>query len=215
MGNLAPIAFDIETSGLDSGAVITVAGLAAEMGEVLILNTAGRGADERQLERTLVEYSVGDVDLTVVGDESELLGALVESAENYLNEDRHYLTAYHGETWKGGFDLPFVRTACVRHGIEWPFPNLAYADVMNVVDRFETQDQDDLVSVYQELIGRESCDPFADSSAAVDAFEDGDWEPLLKHNLADIQRTRELAVLAGSYVPQSDFRMKNLEPPSR
>jgi uncharacterized protein YprB with RNaseH-like and TPR domain len=128
--------------------------------------------------------------------------------------DRHYLTAYHGETWNGGFDLPFVRTACIAHDIEWPFPNLPYADMLDVVDRFDTNDKNDLVGVYDELVGNETCDPFDDSGSAVDAFENGDWEPLLRHNLADIQRTRELAALAGQYVPQSDFRMKKQsEPP--
>jgi uncharacterized protein YprB with RNaseH-like and TPR domain len=41
MGNLDPVAFDIETSGLEEDAVITVAGIAHELGEVVILNTAG------------------------------------------------------------------------------------------------------------------------------------------------------------------------------
>jgi len=38
---------------------------------------------------------------------------------------------------------------------------------------------------------------------------------LLKHNLADIQRTRELKELASRFVARSDFKMKNLEPPRR
>ncbi|WP_205738953.1 hypothetical protein [Halonotius pteroides] len=45
------------------------------------------------------------------------------------------------------------------------------------------------------------------------AFEAAEWLPLLKHNLADIQRTRGLAELAGRFVARSDFNMKNLEPP--
>jgi hypothetical protein len=49
----------------------------------------------------------------------------------------------------------------------------------------------------------------------VDAFEAAEWLPLLKHNLADIQRTRELAQLADRYVPRSDFGMKNLQPPGK
>lgn len=213
MGNLTPIAFDIETSGLGDDAVITVAGLAHEVGEVLILNTAGRPANGTELERALREHCTGSIDLAVTADECELLTALKTFADSHLDDDRHYLTAYHGETWNGGFDLPFVRTACVKHNIEWPFPNLAYADMLDVVDRFDTNDQNDLVGVYNELIGQDTCDPFDDSESAVAAFENGEWEPLLYHNLADIQRTRELAVLAGVYVPQSDFRMKNLAPP--
>jgi uncharacterized protein YprB with RNaseH-like and TPR domain len=213
MGNLTPIAFDIETSGLHDDAIITVAGLAHEVGEVLILNTAGRDAECPRLERALEAHSAGAVDLTVVDAEDRLLAALQSFADGHLDEDRHYLTAYHGETWNGGFDLPFVRTACVKHNVDWPFPNLAYADMLDVVDRFDTNDQNDLVGVYDTLIGAESCDPFDESESAVDAFQTGEWEQLLLHNLADIQRTRELAVLAGSYVPQSDFRMKNLSPP--
>lgn len=215
MGDLSPIAFDIETSGLDDYAVITVTGLAHELGEVIILNTDGRFADSKSLEEELVDSSAGHVDLRVTSDERELLDALAMIAGDRLDDDRHYLTAYHGETWKGGFDLPFVRTACVRHNVEWPFPDLAYADMLDVVGRFETNDENDLVGVYDKLIGKDSCDPFDDSGSAVRAFENGEWEPLLLHNLADIQRTRELAILAGEYVPQSDFRMKNLNPPDK
>jgi hypothetical protein len=98
--------------------------------------------------------------------------------------------------------------------MDWPFDDLAYADMMEaVVDRFDTGDKRDLVGVYDQLIGNDTCDPFEDSGAAVDAYEAAEWLPLLKHNLADIQRTRELAQLADRYVPQSDFGMKNLQPP--
>jgi hypothetical protein len=98
--------------------------------------------------------------------------------------------------------------------MEWPFRDIAYADMMEaVVDRFDTGDKRDLVGVYDQLIGDDTCDPFEDSGEAVDAYEAAEWLPLLKHNLADIQRTRELAQLADRYVPQSDFSMKNLQPP--
>ncbi len=215
MGNLDPVAFDIETSGLGEEAVITVAGIAHELGEVIILNTGGREANSSQLERTLVEESVGSIEVIVTEDEEGLLDVLMTIANNRLDDDKHYLTAFNGETWKGGFDLPFVRTACISHDIDWPFPSMAYADVFEFVDRFDTNDKNDLVGVYDELIGRESCDPFDDSGAAVDAYKKEEWEQLLLHNLADIQRTRELAVIAGAYVPQSDFKMKNLHPPNR
>ena len=215
MGNLDPIAFDIETSGLDDSAVLTVAGLAHSLGEVLILNTDGRTANSGRLENILQEDSTGNIEVLLADDEEALLGILNTIAHDRLDDDKHYLTAYNGETWNGGFDLPFVRTACIRHGLDWPFPDLAYADVFSFIDRFDTNDEQGLVEVYDELIGKESCDPFEDSGAAVAAFNNRDWEDLLLHNLADIQRTRELAVLAGDYVPQSDFGMKNLSPPNR
>ena len=102
-------------------------------------------------------------------------------------------------------DLPFCRTRFLQHGMDWPFGDVAYADMMQIVDRFDTNEQRDLVGVYDALVGEETCDPFEDSAAAVDAFEAADWLPLLEHNLADIQRTRELAELAGRFVPKIRF----------
>jgi hypothetical protein len=212
MGHLDPVAFDIETNGFED-AVITVAGLAHETGEILILNTGGRDADTRQLEQTLTDESQGMVEVRVTEDEYGLLATLKKIGNKRLDEDNHYITAFHGETWNGGFDLPFVRSACVKHNIEWPFSGLAYADMFEVVDRFDTNDENGLVGVYDELFEGGDCDPFEDSGSAVSAFSNTEWELLLLHNLADIQRTREIAILAESYVPQSDFRMKNLDPP--
>ncbi len=214
MGDLDPIAFDIETSGFGNESELTVAGFASTLGEIVILNTAGRQANGIRLEQTLSEYSTKGVEVIVTDNEVGLLRAVEEIATNRLNSDRHYLTAYNGETWKGGFDLPYLRTACIAHDLQWPFPNMAYADVFEFVDRFNTHDERGLVGVYDELIGKESCDPFEDSAEAVDAFENGEWEPLLLHNLADIQRTLELAMLGERYVPRSDFKMKNLSPPN-
>ncbi|WP_302080536.1 hypothetical protein [Salinibaculum rarum] len=213
MSDLSPVAFDIETSGLDRDAVVTVAGFSHELGHWLFLNTAGRTADEATLTRHLETESRAPVSLEVVATEQALLEALSVFAEERIDGDSHYLTAYNGETWNGGFDLPFLRSACHRNGVSWPFGDLAYADMMEVMSRFDTGDTNDLVGVYDLLIGADSCDPFTDSKSAVAAFEAGDWQPLLQHNLADITRTRELAELAGRFVPRSDFQMKNLEPP--
>jgi hypothetical protein len=84
---------------------------------------------------------------------------------------------------------------------------------MTAVDRFATADTGDLVGTCDLLIGDESCDPFDDSAEAVDAWDDADWTRLLLDNLADLQRTRELALLAEQYVSSTDFSMKNLAPP--
>ena len=212
---LDPIAFDIETSGLDEDAVITVAGFAHDLGESIILNVDGRDAPDHQtLTTALDEHSAGAVSLEIVDDEAALLESISEIATTQINGDRHYLTAYNGETWNGGFDLPFCRTRFLDHDMDWPFGDLAYADMMEMVDRFNTQDQRDLVGVYDHLIGNETCDPFEDSGEAVDAYEAAEWLPLLNHNLVDIQRSQELAQLADRYVPQSNFGMKNLQPPS-
>jgi len=214
MGHLSPVAFDIETSGLDADAVLTVAGFALDLGCWLGLNTAGRAADADRLADDLERRSDERVQISVHADEASLLDAVAAFAAERLDDDRHYLTAYNGETWRGGFDLPFLRRVCVRHDGDWPFAEIAYADTMTAVDRFDTGDTNDLPGVYERLVGGDHCDPFADSGAAVAAFEAGNWSDLLAHNLADIRRTRALARLAERYVPQSDFEMKNLAPPA-
>ncbi|WP_436901543.1 hypothetical protein [Halovenus halobia] len=212
MSGLSPVAFDIETSGLGDDAVITVAGFRNSVGSWLVLNTAGRSADKQKLRAELEACVDAPVHLHVVADERALLEHVGEYADQHL-ADETYLTAYNGETWNGGFDLPFVRSACLRNGVAWPFDDVPYADTMAAIQRFDTGDVGDLVGVYDRLIGDEDCDPFAESGAAVEAWEAGRWLALLEHNLADIERTRELAVLAGEYVPKSDFSMKNLTPP--
>lgn len=213
MSGLTPVAFDIETSGLDSDAVVTVAGFRHELGHWLFLNTAGRDADTDRLVRALDADVDAAVSLEVIHDEGTLLESLEAFVDERLDGDSHYLTAYNGETWNGGFDLLFVRSTCLRNDVVWPFDDIAYADMMEVIERFDTGDTRDLVGVYDLLVGDDSCDPFEDSGSAVDAFEAGDWLPLLRHNLADSNRTRELAELAGRFVPKSDFKMKNIAPP--
>lgn len=213
MPRLVPVALDIETTGLGPDSVVTVVGLASEVGAWQGLNTAGRSADGGRLRDTLHARTGLDVEVEVRSDEAGLLAALGAVASERLDGDRHHLSGFNGETWRGGFDLPFLRTACARHDADWPFPAMAYADVRTMVDRFNTGDAGDLVGVYEALVGGEHHDPFEDSEEAVAAFRDGDWEGLLGHNLADLVRTYELAVLAGRYVPKKDFRMKNLAPP--
>lgn len=214
MGRLAPVAFDLETSGFEPEAVVTVAGFATDIGAWLGLNTGGREADADRLRESLGPDAAGiGITLVVEPDEAELLAALGGFAAEHLQGDRHYLCAFNGETWRAGFDLPFLRTACARHDLDWPFGDLAYADVRSMVARFNTGETGDLVGVYDLLIGGDHGDPFGDSAEAVSAHEAGDWAPLLRHNLADIRRTYELAVLAEQYVAGKDFRMKNLGPP--
>lgn len=213
MPGLQPVAFDIETTGLDPGDVISVVGLAGDGGAWLGLNTAGRDAPRSILEQDLARTSGMGVSLTVTDDEGSLLRALGRTVDERIDGDRQYLTAFNGEVWRGGFDLPFLRRACVRRAVDWPFAGLAYADQRTVLDRIATGDTTGLAGTYAALIGGDGGDPFEDSTEAVRAFEEGNWLALLRHNLADVERTRELAVLAGRYVPRSDFGMKNLAPP--
>jgi hypothetical protein len=60
--------------------------------------------------------------------------------------------------------------------------------------------------------GHGTVDPFGESSEAVDAWETGDFEAVVLHNIADIRRTRALMDVAERYCSKSDFSMKSLEP---
>lgn len=210
---LRPVAFDLETTGFEPTDAVTVAGLATDVGTWQVLNTDGEDVDAAALEATVASGVDRPVTIATAPNEAALIATLRDFARDRLDGDRQYLCAFNGETWRTGFDLPFLRTACVRTNEDWPFPPMPYADVRSMVDRFNTGETGDLVGVHEQLVGGDHADPFDDSAMAVEAFAAGDWVPLLKHNLADVRRTYELAVLAGRYVPKSDFRMKNLEPP--
>lgn len=110
MGDLQPVAFDIETSGFEPGSVITVAGLAFQQEAALVLNTAERAAHRQELEATLNEYTSATVTLAVCRNEGELLQTLADICDARIDADTQYLTAYHGETWNGGFDRPCLIT---------------------------------------------------------------------------------------------------------
>jgi hypothetical protein len=79
--------------------------------------------------------------------------------------------------------------------------------------RFNTTEAS-LTAVYDELLGDDwgELDPFEDSSEAVDAWERGDFEPVVRHNVADVRRTRALMDVAEKYCSKSDFSMKSLDP---
>lgn len=215
---LDPVAIDIETTGLDGDGRVTVVGFAHALGAWLALNGDGRVDESSRAELLagLPTHAGATIELEVAGSERETLERLGAFVGSRLDPDRHYLTAFNGETWRGGFDLPFLRTAHLRHDLSWPFGTLAYADVSEaVVDRFATDGARDLAGVHAALVGDGVDDPFEDSAEAVEAFEAGRWTALLRHNLADVRRTRQLALVAGRFVAKSDFRMKNLEPPDR
>jgi hypothetical protein len=51
-------------------------------------------------------HSGQHLDLAVCASEYDLLEEVREIGAECLDGDRHYLTAFNGETWNGGFDLP-------------------------------------------------------------------------------------------------------------
>jgi uncharacterized protein YprB with RNaseH-like and TPR domain len=213
MTALDSVAFDIETTGFGTTDRVTVVGFDADISSRVFLNV-----DERRppadLEARLTDRLESPLSLSTHRDEAALLDAVTAFVESTLAEREVKLVAYNAETWNGGFDLPFLRTRLSRHGLDWPFADLPYIDALDVFrSRFNTTD-DTLPAVYDELVDGSlgDLDPFDDSAEAVEAWQAGEFESVVLHNVADIRRTRALMQLAERYCSKSDFSMKSLDP---
>ncbi len=216
---LTPVAFDIETSGFETDAVVTAVGFALPLGCRVMINTDQRPADRAALETTLGDRFDITLKLSCHRTEQELLKSLTEFATDSLTPKEYLLVAYNGERFRSGFDLPFLRTRYTLQDAAWPFIDVSYADLMPIFQhRFNTQLDDepaaDLEGVYETIVGNKltAVDPFEDSNQAVEAFEDGAFEALLRHNIADILRTNALAAVGEQYCGKSEFDVKSLTP---
>lgn len=216
---LTPIAFDIETTGFRADAVVTTVGFALPLGCRVFLNSGDQPVETAELESQLAATFDTAIELSTHPSERGLLEAVTDYAEASLTPKDYLLVAYNGERYRSGFDLPFLRTRYALLGVAWPFVDLPYADVMPIFqNRFNTttddESGDDLEHTYETLVDGEvtDLDPFDDSGEAVAAFEDGEFETLLQHNVADVLRTAALAEVAEQYCGKSDFRLKSLTP---
>lgn len=211
-------ALDIETTGTAPDDRITVIGIDIPMGSSLFLNT-----DDREYPDVISEQLANDFDrvvnVTAYESERDTLAAFQTfvterfAHDEERDRDEFKYAAYNGETWNGGFDLPFIRTRCRHHDLDWPLLG-PYIEVMEVIgNRFNVSDQS-LETAYGELVGDglNARDPFAESGEAVQHWRDGEFGPLLQHNLVDIRRTRALVTVAERYCSSSHFSMRSLEP---
>lgn len=209
------IAIDIETTGTDPDDRLTVVGIDIREGSRIMLNTDGDAVSGETLDSAFAHL---DPFVKITTHESE--PALLEALEQFIagrfgtgrESSTHKFAAYNGERWRGGFDLPFLRTRCQHHSIPWPFDG-PYIEVMDVVEsKFNTSDNS-LATAYRELVGDglNGMDPFEDSVEAITAWEAGEYVPLARHNLADIRRTRALVDVAEQYCSTSHFNMRSLE----
>jgi uncharacterized protein YprB with RNaseH-like and TPR domain len=212
-------ALDIETTGTAPDDRLTVVGIDIPMGSCLFLNTGGREYADATTDRLHSEFE-RVVNVTAHDSERDALeafrafvGERFSQTERADSTDEFKYAAYNGETWNGGFDLPFLRTRYRDHDIAWPLQG-PYIDVMAVVgDRFNVSGKS-LETTYGELVGDglNERDPFESSGEAVKRWEDGAFEALLRHNLVDIRRTRTLVRVAERYCSSSHFSMRSLEP---
>lgn len=219
---LTHIPFDIETTGFAATASVSVVGFALPLGCQVFVNTADTAVQAERLERRVGARFETEIKLSTHHSEQALLEGIAEFLDNRIADREYLLVAYNGERFRGGFDLPFLRTRYLQNGLQWPFDSIPYADLLPIIkDRFNTtadgDEQNDLVGAYDVLVGGPltNCDPFVESSEAVAAFEAGEFEALVAHNVADILRTGELASVAEQYCGTSDFDLKSLTPSCR
>jgi len=186
------------------------------------LNTNGRTVSEELGRRIQERSGLDTVQVQVCDSERDLLKRLRKEAGKRIRGKNRMLVAYNGETWRGGFDLSFLRTRCGFNDVCWPFDDIPYSDLMPIVQKRINTTVDgedspteisDLCGAYDALIDGDHCDPYQDSNEAVSAAYNGEWESLVLHNVADLNRTQQLADWMQRYVPASDFKLKNLGPP--
>lgn len=216
---LTSVSFDIETTGFGRSEIVTTVGFRLPLGCRVFVNTAGVQVDAECIEGKLETTFGTPIILTKHLTEEQLLEAVTQFGTETLAPREYLLVAYNGERFRGGFDLPFMRSRYAEQDIRWPFSGIPYADLMPIFEqRFNTRGVDgevsDLESVYDMLVGGEfsKSDPFKDSSEAVTAYEEQEFRKLLEHNVSDILRTDALASLAERYCSKSEFRLKSLTP---
>lgn len=218
-GTLAHVAFDIETTGLDAADEVTVVGFELDLGCRVFYQTGGREIASDEVQTAVQDRTGVHVEVSAHQSERALLEAVSAFVVMRLRSADVLLVAYNGETWRGGFDLPFLRTRHAACDVAWPFRDLPFADVLPIVrDLFNTtvgdEEPADLDTAYEILCAGDAGagDPFDESGEAVTAFEDGRFEDVVLHNVADIRRTGQLSSLAQRYCSKSDFDLKSLTP---
>ena len=218
MPDLELVAIDIETTGFSVEDEVTVIGLEFALGSRVAYQTGGRPVEEVEAQ---VEAECEHTVAVEGHDHEEVMLRGISAYIRYrLMNDDVLLVAYNGETWQGGFDLPFLRTRFAIHDIPWPFIDVPYADLLPIVKKlFNTtrngESNNDLPTAHDLLcpaFGDAPADPFEDSGEAVTAFEEGRYEELVRHNVADIVRTRQLGRVAQQYASKSDFSLKSMTP---
>jgi hypothetical protein len=234
------VAWDIETTGFGADDDLTVAGFWFPDGHaVLFLNSHidPPGYTPPLDEQLHNQTGSLDVSLYICDGDIEVLSGIQELLFERFEKNQNRLIAYNAESWKSGFDLPFVRTRCIEAGIPWVFDGIQFADLYDPLQkRIDTTvtrhgasvDANTLtgshklltpaqhsLEVLSEYVPEEHSwyterryDPFAFSASAVDAYRTGNYLDVLLHNLADIHRTWELGGLIREYVPAKDVTIK-------
>lgn len=209
--NRDSVAIDIETTGLEARQSISVAGLLPpDRHASVILNTEGRTANETEIVGVVEDMSRHRLEVQVVHSEESLIDQLSQLVFERFDREFNKLVAYNAETWKSGFDFPFIRTTCAQTDQDMPLKGLYFLDLLEVISkRFNTliaekgedgeepEEKNDLVGAHRVLCNpSHEFDPFEDSAKAVSCHYNGQWAKLVQHNVSDLHRTLDLAKVA-------------------
>lgn len=166
-------------------------------------------------------YEAGTLGVDCV-DERSLLGMVKDVAEGTI-------VMYNGETWKGGFDVPFLRTRMVVNGVKWPFKGCQVLDLYPVIQRYfntmtmrpkkrgegDVLSRDDrLDSVYRMLGGpagvlRASDLSGADVPALYEKYLEtagADYMALIReHNVDDVKQLEYVHNIIDGFMPRRRY----------
>jgi hypothetical protein len=235
------VAWDLETTGFAWSDRITVSGFWFPGGHTeLIINTGGDTLETARVQEQLEDVSGVSVSVTVADDEPALLEAIQQIVFDRFDRQYNRLVAFNAESWKSGFDLPFLRTRCLHHNISWPFDRIEFADLWNPIKKrmntthtsYGISDSVNSLTGAHDLLfdqtnptvilpeeesephhawySSRQYDPFEDSSSAVSCYDRQEFAPILQHNLADVHRTWELGELVRAFVSAKDITTKKL-----
>lgn len=134
------VLFDIETTGFDLQSEVTCLTLYMDETFHMFVNLP----DNHDFDREHLLHVIDDIeDLSefnfrchTTDSEKELLNTVNDFANQNIEWDEYYITAYNGEVWKGGFDLSFLRTVAARYdNASTPFAGLYYIDLYPVFQK--------------------------------------------------------------------------------
>lgn len=130
------VAWDIETTGLCWSDNITASGFWLPHGTAeVVVNTAGTTIDPEAYEQYLHEHCGVSLTVHPTSDETALLEKMQHLIFEKFEREDNRLVGFHADSWQGGFDLPFLRSACLRCGVEWIFDGLEFVDLWEPIKK--------------------------------------------------------------------------------
>lgn len=147
--DLTFVPFDIETTGFKAadGDFVTNVVLHHEDNYHIFINTNGDKVDASEMQKKILkETELENIVLYACETERKLLLNISDYLESHT-DDNTILTAFNGETYRANtdFDVPFLRTRCLRNGVGWILDGFWYSDTYEVFSqssRFDTTVKD-------------------------------------------------------------------------